>query len=109
MTVEELQTRCDYWTERLSLGEWRGRVKVLLKTPKFLLKTTGYESVGACWWSAEECRAEIYLRKGEGESTLLHELVHLVLQGHTTYKDGDEMLERAINRLAAALLEGRLD
>lgn len=61
---------------------------------------------GTCEWNAEECFATIEIQRGQGEDTLIHELMHLVLEGHTTYakEQYSEMHERALNRLAAAFM-----
>ncbi len=105
-TPQDLQLRCDYWLNTLQMGEWKGRTKVLIKTPKWLLTNLEPSCVreGGCWWSAEECKAEIYLLRKATEETLLHEIVHLLFQGHTTYSAYDELMERSINRLVSAMV-----
>lgn len=107
MTVMALQKRCNYWLDTLQMGEWQGRVNIHLKSAKALEEITGSPSTGGCLWSTEECRADIYLLKHAAtEDTLLHELVHLLLEGHSTYKGYDELLERANNRIVNALMKG---
>lgn len=106
----QIQKRLTYWLERFGMAEWIGsrpreegvpRVRVLIRTRK---KMAG--EVGRCTWHAEECTADIELLRGQGEETLVHEILHLALQGHTTYSDAkySEMHERALNRLAGAYL-----
>lgn len=94
-----LRKRSDYWKERLNLREWS--ITVQLGTKKEMP-----DSVGMALWSAEELSAVVKIRRGEKEQepTLVHELLHILLQGHANY-DGvyDVHTERAINRIAAAL------
>ncbi len=106
----ELQSRCAYWLRRFGMAEWLGmrpkqpalpRVRVTVRSKKKM-----GEDVGTCTWHAEQCTAEIELLRGQGEDTLVHEILHLVLEGHTTYADirYSELHERALNRLAAGCL-----
>jgi Zn-dependent peptidase ImmA (M78 family) len=103
MTISKLRDRAEYWRNRLNLKEWTIRVD-------WGTKKEMSDAVGTCIWSAEEMAAMVKLKRGEPaheiEPTLVHELLHLVLQGHANY-DGnyDIHLERAINKLAAALCE----
>lgn len=100
-----MERRADYWLKRLDLQEWRGRVTITFQTVDFIKKQTGHESIAGCHWSTEECWAEIYFKRGNGtEENLLHEILHLAIQGHAAYPGYDEMTERAINRLVAGLL-----
>jgi Zn-dependent peptidase ImmA (M78 family) len=59
---------------------------------------------GTAQWVTEECSAIIRIREDANEETLVHELLHLVLDGHKRYRRYSEMSERAINRIAAALV-----
>lgn len=101
MTLKHLRARTEYWRERLNLKEWT--ISVGWGTKKEMAGC-----VGCCTWSAEEMCALVKIKRDEPakelEPTLVHELLHLVLQGHSNY-DGeyDVHLERAINKLAAAL------
>lgn len=100
MTSAQLQSRCDYWKSRLNLKEWRIKIR-------WATKDEAKTNQGACNWSAEELTAEIYIdRKTDIESTVIHELIHPVLDGHMPNGDWkyDVHIERAINRLAAALV-----
>jgi hypothetical protein len=109
MNAIELQGRCDYWLNRFGMAEWIGlrpnsplpRVRVLIRSRK---KMDG--NVGGCTWLAEECTAVIEILRGHGEETLVHEILHLALEGHTTYAEVkySEMHERALNRLASGYL-----
>ena len=106
MTPEELQSRCDYWLDRFAMGEWRGRCKASVKTPKFIEKLTGMAALAGVCWNATELTAEIYLtRKGLNEACLLHEIFHLLLEGHGSYQGYNETTERTINRLVEGTLK----
>jgi hypothetical protein len=66
------------------------------------------DNVGCAWWHAEECVAAIRiapdLTDEQVEETVIHELLHLVLEGHMAI-DGeyDEGYERGLNRIARTL------
>jgi hypothetical protein len=92
------------------MAEWLGdrpkkpgvpRVRVAMRSKKAM-----EDAVGSIRWAAEECTADIELLRGQGEETLVHEILHLVLEGHTTYAETkySEMHERALNRLASGYL-----
>lgn len=102
MNLRELKGQLEYWQARLNLREWSITLQWL--TPK-----EAREFHGLCAWSVEDLTATIKLwqRSPKLEATLVHELLHLVLQGHREYETYDPTLERAINRISAALMEGR--
>lgn len=99
MTLGQLQERKDYWQARLNLKEWR------------ITATWGPQKGmkcfhGMCWWNPEELIATIQINRmsKDKESILVHELLHIVWQGHADVPDYDIHIERAINRTADALL-----
>lgn len=96
MTLKDLQLRCAFWQGRLNLPEWKISVQW----------GASPATHGQCHWKPEEFVATIWLNKySRGkENILIHELLHIVLQGHGEC-DGvvDIELERAINRIAEAL------
>ena len=108
MTRDDLQSRCDYWLDRLGMAEWRGN-RPLTNIPRVRVRVRSIQkmdgNLGSCEWHAEVCEAEIEIRRGQGEETLIHEILHLLLEGHTTYvpERYSEMHERALNRLARLL------
>ena len=64
---------------------------------------------GKCIWSPEYASCEILLNKRQPDTaiphTIVHELVHLALQGHKENHCGySAMYERGINRIATAIL-----
>jgi hypothetical protein len=109
-TILELEALCASWLGRFQMAEWLGdrpskpgvpRVRVSIRSKKRM-----GNDVGSCCWQAEDCTADIELLRGQGEDTLIHEILHLALEGHTTYADTvySELHERALNRLAAGCL-----
>jgi hypothetical protein len=100
MTLIQARQRCAYWQGRLNLREW----KISLQWGK---SAESRECHGRCWWNCEELTATVELNKysREKEATLVHELLHIVWQGHTPVPEvGDVQLERAINRITTALI-----
>lgn len=107
MTLAILRSRLTYWQHRLNLPEWTIRVN-------WGSKREMGDSVGLCLWHTEEQAAIVKILRGQPdtEETLVHELLHIVLQGHDELKDDYSVnLERAINRIAHALCapEGDID
>lgn len=99
MQIATLRERCTYWQDRLNLREW----EIAVRWGKADAMT---ECVGFCLWSSEEQAAYITLARTQEdhEGTLIHELLHIVLQGHADYSGKyDIHTERAINKIAAAL------
>jgi len=65
---------------------------------------------GQCRWQPEYRIADVVLRRQQPDSeiphTVVHELLHLRLQGHTLNEAPyDPQLELGINRTAAAILQ----
>ena len=97
MTLKQLQERCRYWQERLNLREWQIDVKW----------GDSKKLHGACWWHAEELKAEVTVWRGakDKDAVLVHELLHLTWEGHAELtREYDVHIERAIGRITAALL-----
>ncbi len=97
MRVAELQALSTLWQERLNLREWN----ITTRWGK------GMKNLhGQCWWDAENLVAVVTICKysRDKELTLVHELLHLVLEGHEEFKGPNVIVERAINRIAAALV-----
>lgn len=101
MTLHELRERMKYWQDRLNLREWK-------LTLQWMPARQAREFQGLCAWSVEELTAVVQIRRAQEdvEATLVHELLHIVLQGHKEYEDYDLALERAINRITEALMAG---
>jgi hypothetical protein len=97
MTIRQIRRLLPFWQDVLNLREWKISVR-------FGTSTEMTENVGLNYYSVEELQSQILLARGEGEETLIHELLHLVFDGHKP--DGgpyDPLHERALNRTAAAL------
>jgi Zn-dependent peptidase ImmA (M78 family) len=103
MTLPNLRDRAVYWRDRLNLREWA-------ITVRWMVAKDGKENVGHCTWNTERLTAEIAMKRREPdqESTLVHELLHLVMQGHGNYEVYDVHTERAINRIASALMASEM-
>lgn len=104
MRINQLRSLCDYWVNRLNLKEWYISVR-------WATKEESKVHQGGCKWNTEELKAAVYISHNgnanvEVEETLVHELLHVVLDGHIDFDDWkyDVNRERAINRIAAALV-----
>lgn len=111
MTKRELTALTKLWQRRLQLGHW-----------KIIVKFKGLDDMGdnagSVMYMPEHSKAEIWLldpaQREEGdendsiEEDLIHELLHLILNGHITLDKliYDAMFERGLNVIAKALLEG---
>ena len=103
MNIRQLRKLLEFWVEILNLPEWK--IEVKWGTKKNL-----EECVGRNYFSIEELDSLILIDKNgdDIEGTLVHELLHLVLDGHRDVdltNKYDPMLERAINRTAAAMIK----
>lgn len=100
MNLRDLKGRCAHWQERLNLREWA--VSLQWMSPR-----ESRDFHGLCAWSTEELTAVIKISKtSDLEGSLVHELLHLVLEGHAEYGGYNADTERAINRISAALIQG---
>lgn len=84
------------------MQEWT--IKVEVKPPDECL-VDGEPTSGYVTWASENAKlsAEITLSETAGEDTLVHELLHIVIEGHKPYEKYDSQTERAINRIAAVI------
>jgi hypothetical protein len=105
VTLREAKARATYWARVLNLGNWT--ITVRRGTKKILNSANmGGDLVGLNLFSPEEEVSDIYLAPGTDEVTLVHELLHLVFDGHTAVQGPySAMHERALNRTAKALVE----
>lgn len=103
MTIRKLRQRLAYWQEVLKLTEWTITVK--FGTPEEMMDESGHRCHGLNFISVEELSSQIFLDRGDGEETLIHELLHVVFDGHRPQDEPyDPLHERAINRTAAAFM-----
>ena len=106
MKLRELRRLLKIWAKRLRVDDWELNVK--WGKPDNM---TGEGVQGNIFFEPEFRRALIVLlalkyREEEGDSPeedLIHELLHLVLQGHGTRMKYDAMFERGLNQIAHAL------
>lgn len=99
MTQAQAEKECAYWVKRLGLKEWSENTTI-----NVIPAAEMPDEWGTCQWITEECSATIRIREDADRATIVHELLHLVLDGHKRYRRYSEMSERAINRIAAALV-----
>lgn len=96
MNIKELRAHLTKWQHRLNLADWKISIK---------WGAAGHQ--GWCSWHPEEQYASIEINRtcGDPVSTLVHELLHIVIEGHQPEtREYSVPLERAINKISAALL-----
>ena len=104
MTIQSVREAAAYWAEKLRLNDWE--ITVQFADNATMNK---HESDGLAMWSAEHRTAVILLRRKQDdiEGTLVHELLHVAIQGHipqTAEDQYDVAEERAVNSIADALV-----
>ena len=100
MTIKLLRERCAYWQKRFQLLDWN--IYLQWGSAREMK-----DLCGTCSWSVEDGIAVIKLNRTmpNQEETVIHELIHIVLQGHLPeLPPYDVHLERGINRMAAAFM-----
>lgn len=101
MTHAEIKKALPFWKTALRLEDW----DIIVKTvPTAKLRIDGEDHEGLNWIHPEDMFSEIHLRRGATEETLVHELLHLVHDGDGPLKPYDVLHERALNRVAAAMM-----
>jgi hypothetical protein len=108
MTVPQLRRELKKWQAVLSLQNWRIQIKrgrEVSGAPVPFSDEINEECVGLTWWMPESPNAVVVIRKGQGVHTLVHELLHLRLEGHKeTPLKYDPNYERALNHLTDCLV-----
>ncbi len=111
-SIAELRRDLAFWQDALGLQHWRitlKRGKAVKEDPKPFSNEILDTAVAHSWWAVESPNAVIALLPSQGTHTLVHELLHIRLEGHLDCPAKyDALYERAINHLADALL-GRPD
>ena len=108
MTIRQVRRQLlPFWQEALNLREWK--IVVKFGTAKEMEDAQGIRCQGLNYISVEELESHIFLDRKvieqDVESTLVHELLHLVFDGHKNQTMRyDPMQERALNRTAGALM-----
>lgn len=103
MTIHEARQILAEYQVLLDLGEWDIRLRWAKRGE--LEK----EDMGAVRWCTDTAQADMFVRRDLGHQelrdTVVHELIHIVLQGHADHNGKrDPMFERGINRVATAIL-----
>jgi Zn-dependent peptidase ImmA (M78 family) len=104
MTLRELLAYTAKWRDQLGLSQWEIEVKWMCAADSRSMP----DANGYCWWSEQHQYAEIRIAKDSTdiEHTVIHELLHLRLEGHAVMADTDvhrTPIEVCINRLADQL------
>lgn len=104
MTLKRLRTLAKKWIVALRLTDWEIDFKLVPNTEEL------GKCAGTCVWQTEYKTATIEIAgdqpPGEIEETLIHELLHLALEGHkplTQKYKYDAMYERGLNVISEAL------
>lgn len=110
MTQRQLNKLVKTWAHRLGIDDWK--ITTLFKSEYEM-----GENEGLCYYYTEYRRAEIHILREcdreEGcdsiENTVVHELLHIVLEGHKPRLEGqyDAMFERGLNVIASVLIGER--
>ncbi len=107
-SMADLKRDLAFWQAALGLQHWRialKRGKHVDHEPEPFSAEIAGDSVAHCWWTVESPNAVIAMIRGEGMHTLVHELLHIRLEGHRqSPRKYDAHYERAINHLTEALL-----
>ena len=104
MTLRELLAYTGKWRDQLGLSQWEIEAKWMSAADRRSMPDTN----GYCWWSEQHQYAEIRVSKDSEdiEHTVIHELLHLRLEGHEVMAEMDNHrtpVEVCINRLADQL------
>jgi len=103
MNIRKLRKVAEFWIDIFNLREWK--IEIRWGTKKEMR-----DAVGLNYYSVEELKSEILIAKdqtdAELESTLIHELLHLIFDGHKLPDDNyDPLHERALNRTAESFVK----
>lgn len=104
MTLLQMRKCVPFWLEILNLREWTIKLR-------WATKAEGKECQGLNYFSVEELKSTVVIdrkvKPADREETLVHELLHLVFDGHEVVDTDkyDPLHERALNRTASALMK----
>jgi hypothetical protein len=101
VTLGQLRQHCRTWQARLGLRDWTITVGWL--TPE---QAQAQSAQGTAEWNADEQTGHVSIdpESPDALATLIHELLHIRLDGHRVYPGYDLHQERAINAITAALM-----
>ena len=105
MTTYQLNQAANRWQRVLGMSEWEIVVKL---APGREMVQDGEPLEGSAWWIPESsppsAEIKIRARSERQEETLVHELLHVRLEGHKAVRKYDPMYERGLNAIASALM-----
>jgi len=110
MTTRELKKRVSEWASIIGLADWK-------IDAEFVTDTQTKDTMAEVSWQPEWKEAEILFRreaqlKKTGRSIdhfIVHELLHIVLEGHkTVIEEYDPLYEAAINNIASLIIAKKL-
>ena len=110
--IRDLRKAAAHWREVLGLSEWTLYVcygKPVDGQADLAKGEISADCEGQAMWHTESPHAIIALRRGQAtEETVVHELLHIRLEGHRPAPiKYDPLYERALNLIAAALLKSK--
>jgi len=103
MTLPQMRNRIPFWQQALKLQDWT--ITIRWATAK-----ESVECMGLNYFSVEEQESVVAISRkcspSEREETVVHELLHLLFDGHTPVDPDkyDPLHERALNQTAKALM-----
>lgn len=101
MTLDKLGKQAEFWCMLLGVDQnWD--VEIALGDTANLAGCAGKNDI-----SAEYQRSRILIAPGEPEETLVHEILHIIFDGHRVITDStyDPVYELGLNKVARALVE----
>lgn len=101
MTRRQIEAAVPFWRSVLRLEDWTIEARTG-KASEMVLD--GGDNDGLNYFSPEEMKSQILLRRGANEEVFIHEMLHLVFDGDHPQKRYNVLHERALNRTAAALM-----
>ncbi len=119
MTRKEMTSIMKFWVKQLDLKQWD--INIRYATAEELLDKDNPVSRNdaTCAFSTEYAKATIIIRplkyrdcdpeEVNIEEDIIHELLHLVLEGHVAQCAEDPMFERGINIVTSALYRMKYD
>mgnify|MGYP001275651425 CR=1 FL=1 len=105
MTIREVRALVREWQSLIpGLKDWK--ISISWGSKPNMLDDHGEILDATCLWQTEHALATILIRRAapEIEATILHELLHILLEGHTTRRAYSAVFELGLNRLADLLV-----
>lgn len=107
-TNSQLLRICKLWQKRLRLSDWSITIEFCDRIES---DTDDQECAGGTGWDSDRREAWVYIKRVDDDweiiTTIIHELLHIVMEGHLICQGGHDVNEeRALNAVADALAEG---